>query len=526
MTAHQRLKTSFPYFAAHALKIKPKFGGLIPFNFNMAQHYLHRELEIQRDEMGIVRALILKGRQQGCSTYVGGRFLHHALWHDMVSVYILSHERESTKNLFAMVKRYYENLPGVLKAPLETSNIRELKFENGSEYRVGTAGAKSTGRSQTNQLFHGSEVAYYDNADDLLAGVFQTVPTDTGSEIILESTANGKGNYFHTACMDALQGKGEYKLIFIPWYWQPEYRREVPTEFEFSDAELELKRLYQLDDAQLYWRHLKVQELKSERIFKQEYPFTAKEAFQSTGTSLIEGHLIDRARKSRLVDERAPVVLGVDPARGGDGRDRTVLIYRRGRQILHHEIYYEMEEMRLTGIIAKGIERFNVVKAFIDRAAGQGTVDRLRELGYGGIAEGIHFGQSPIDSRYMNLRAEMAGNVREWFLDGEVSIPDNDDWATDIAIIPDFLIKSNGLLYLTPKDKIKEEYKKSPDIFDSLALTFAFPVRNPELHNERLPRRTEFSKQGSPLKSVSRLKGRRNKPDETTHAMSNIWGKR
>src|SRR5215218_4274091 len=64
----------FPVYAPAHLKIRTKTGGITPFVFNRAQRFIHERLEAQKAETGRVRALILKGRQQGCSTYVAGRF--------------------------------------------------------------------------------------------------------------------------------------------------------------------------------------------------------------------------------------------------------------------------------------------------------------------------------------------------------------------------------------------------------------------------------------------------------------------
>jgi hypothetical protein len=46
-------------------------------------------------------------------------------------------------------------------------------------------------------LLEGSEVAFWPNARDHFAGVVHTVPDLSGTEIILESTANGVGGEFH-----------------------------------------------------------------------------------------------------------------------------------------------------------------------------------------------------------------------------------------------------------------------------------------------------------------------------------------
>jgi hypothetical protein len=46
-----------------------------------------------------VRVLILKARQQGCSTYVGG-FYHKGTHARGQQVFILTHEQDAADNLF------------------------------------------------------------------------------------------------------------------------------------------------------------------------------------------------------------------------------------------------------------------------------------------------------------------------------------------------------------------------------------------------------------------------------------------
>src|SRR5262252_4628165 len=66
----------YAFFAREILRIRTKTGAIESFVFNRAQQYVHEKLEAQLASLGRVRALILKGRQQGCSTYIGGRYYH------------------------------------------------------------------------------------------------------------------------------------------------------------------------------------------------------------------------------------------------------------------------------------------------------------------------------------------------------------------------------------------------------------------------------------------------------------------
>jgi hypothetical protein len=87
------------------------------------------------------------------------------------------------------------------------------------------------GRSSTIQLFHGSEVAFWPHADTHAAGILQAVADAPGTEIILESTANGVGNFFHQLWASAERGASDFIAVFVPWHWQEEYRRPPPEGF-------------------------------------------------------------------------------------------------------------------------------------------------------------------------------------------------------------------------------------------------------------------------------------------------------
>ena len=71
-----RLRDDLDFYARNCLKIRTKGGKVAPFEFNRAQQFIHGRLEEQMARTGRVRALILKGRQQGCSTYVEARYYH------------------------------------------------------------------------------------------------------------------------------------------------------------------------------------------------------------------------------------------------------------------------------------------------------------------------------------------------------------------------------------------------------------------------------------------------------------------
>jgi hypothetical protein len=113
----QRLKDDFQHYGVKCLKIRPKDprAGNKPLLLNRAQAYLHERLEDQRKATGKVRALVLKGRQQGISTYIGGRFYWRTTHGRGIRTFILTHEQDATDNLFTMVDRYHDNCPPLVR---------------------------------------------------------------------------------------------------------------------------------------------------------------------------------------------------------------------------------------------------------------------------------------------------------------------------------------------------------------------------------------------------------------------------
>lgn len=488
----QRLKDDFKHYAAKCLKIRDKNGRVSPFELNKAQEYIHERLEAQLADKGYIRALILKGRQQGCSTYTEGRFYWKVSHRKGVRAFILAHEESASSNLFDMAQRYHDNCHPLVRPETGAANAKELYFLNlDSGYKVGTAGNKATGRSSTIQYFHGSEVAFWPNAAEHATGVLQAIPTAEGTEVILESTAYGMGNLFHQMWVVAEEGKSDYIPIFVPWYWQPEYRRAVPADFIPTAEERELKELYGLDDEQIAWRRIKIAELSvsggsGDWRFKQEYPNTAAEAFQASGhDSLIKPEKVIKARKSQRYDTYGPLIIGVDPARFGD--DSSAIIRRRAAKVYSPERHHKKDTMSLAGIVKRCIEIERPDRVFIDVGGiGAGVYDRLIELGFAGTVVAVDFGGSAMDTiQYVNRRAEMYGEMSKW-LDspGGVSLPDDDSLQSDMCAAG-YSYDSNGALKIEKKEDIKKRIGRSPDLADALALTFAEPVK--AAYNHRQP---------------------------------------
>lgn len=477
LNIRRRLRDDFQHYAGKCLSIRTKAGGVEPLILNEAQLYIHQQVEAQREKTGKVRAIILKGRQQGCSTYVEGRFYWRVSHTKGVRAFILTQEEEATNNLFDIANRYHENCPTPVKPATGAANAKELYFSKlDSGYKVGTAGNKAVGRSSTIQFFHGSEVAFWPNAQQHAAGILQAIPDGDGTEIFLESTANGIGNYYHQQWQAAESGESDYIAIFVPWYWQSEYTRDAEDGFALTEEENEYSGAYGLSLGQMAWRRNKILQLKDENLFKQEYPATAAEAFQVSGADpYIKPETVMRARKCAVDDCVGAKVLGVDPARFG--ADRTAIGFRQGRKAHWIRSYSKKDVMEVTGIVKNIIDEIQPDKVFIDVGGlGAGVYDRLCELVDKRILVAVNFGERPLDAdHYVNKRAEMWGLLGDWLKEEPVDIPDDDELQADLTQVR-YSYDSNGKLKLETKDDMKKRGFRSPDKGDSLALTFALPV--------------------------------------------------
>jgi hypothetical protein len=439
---------------------------------------MQRVIDLQTSE----KTFIVNGLVSHNSTYVGARFYHKVTWSRGIQAFILTHALEATSNLYKMAKRFYEHTPLDVRPQVSTSNAKELVFGLlDSGYKLGTAENKNVGRSATIQLLHGSEVGFWNNASEHATGIMQAVPNNPGTEIIMESTANGVGNYFHQQWQKAEAGISDFIAIFIPWYWQEEYA--IPSLNEerltLTADEEELQQQYNLTDAQLQWRRRKIVELSvngvdGEKSFRQEYPNNAAEAFVLTGEdSYINPTLVGNARHY-TAERYGPLLLAVDPARYGDCR--TSFIFRQGRCAFGLKSYVKKDLMETAGLIYMLTQQYSIDKIFIDTiGVGSGLYDRCCELIDQSKLVAVNSSSTPLDSnKYKNKRAEMWGNLSEWLREGNVQIPDSDTLHADLCNIK-YKFDSQGRLLMESKEDMRKRGVRSPDEADALCLTFALP---------------------------------------------------
>ena len=303
----KRLLNDFDFYSKHSLKIRTKSGDIQPLKLNTAQTILNDAVSNQVATEGKVRVIILKARQQGLSTYVGGYLYFSVSQRPAAKAMVITHHSDSTRALFDMTKRYHENCPDILKPHTKYSSRRELSFDVlDSSFVVATAGGESIGRGETLTHVHASEIAFWTKSTALenWNGMTQAVPNTKGTAIFVESTANGVTGVFYDLWKGAVEGTNGYVPVFIPWFADETYREEVPSNFERTPDEEDLAAEFDLDDAQLMFRRRKIAQNGLD-LFRQEYPSYADEAFLTTGRPVFNQEpLQKRMEKTEDVKQR------------------------------------------------------------------------------------------------------------------------------------------------------------------------------------------------------------------------------
>lgn len=315
------------------LKIRTKEGELKNFIPNQPQKKLRDTISELRANKKPVRIIILKARQMGFSTYTEADCFHQTVTNKMYNSTIIAHEEQASQNLYNMFKRYYENLPDALTPMRKRNNAKELLFENPtaddiekrrnpglqSTVKVATAKNTATGRSQTINYLHASEVAFWDNPKETFTGLLQCVPRTANSTVIMESTANGVGDYFYDMWQNAVAGKNQFIPLFFPWFDMLDYtipfeseeeKKKFIEEVEYTFKDQEGRTIYteekeiMMDHGvtyeQLNWRRWCIANNCGGDVdqFHQEYPCTPDEAFIASGRPRFNASVLKQYRRN------------------------------------------------------------------------------------------------------------------------------------------------------------------------------------------------------------------------------------
>ena len=174
------------------------------------------------------------------------------------------------------------------------------------------------------------------------------------------------------------------------------------------------------------------------------------------------------------------LALGVDIA--GDGRDKSVMAHRRGNVLEKMQCYAESDNMAMAGKI-KVVLKDSKDNAYIDSIGeGSGTYKRTQEIDE--IRNQCHSGKFSYKAEYLkdytgeeefiNMRAYCYYALRDALnpqYDTLLAMPEDDELMEELTEVK-WDHRSDGKIFIEPKDKLKDRIGRSPDKSDAVALTF------------------------------------------------------
>lgn len=187
--------------------------------------------------------------------------------------------------------------------------------------------------------------------------------------------------------------------------------------------------------------------------------------------------------------EHLPVIIGVDPA--WTGSDSLEIVMRQGYYMKSlASIPKNDDDWRMAQLIAQFEDEYKADAVFIDMGYGTGIYSIGKQLGRKWRL--INFGGKSNDPVYLNMRAYMWGQMKEWLCEGG-SIPPNDQGLYDDIVGPEAIIDKNGHIQLESKKDMKDRGLPSPNKGDALALTFAARVVKKSETGNRIVANTSYN---------------------------------
>ena len=164
-----------------------------------------------------------------------------------------------------------------------TSNAEELIFDKlDSGYLVSVATNEGAGRSATAQLLHASEAAFWIDLPLQMASLMQTVPDLDGTEIIIESTANGYNDFQRIVAQGPGRRSRNSCRCSCPGHSIPAIGATCRQISRWTRRKPSLPNYTALMPNRSLWRRAKISQLGSAEKFPQEYPLSPEEAFVSS----------------------------------------------------------------------------------------------------------------------------------------------------------------------------------------------------------------------------------------------------
>jgi len=335
---------------------------IIPFRMNPIQ-CVYRSLKaaVPVPKATGKRILTLKARRMGITTYEQITSYATVRTKRGSELLTIAQSKPEAEKIFRMVHLMHDTDPNYMRLDLDRNDALAYKALR-TCFTITSCGAVAVSRGSTLVKVHGTEVAHWDlNYDDTNNLVIALGTAARRGELIMETTAKGLDNWFAETWKEAERGKNIWTPIFLGWYLDP--RNSIQTTYDdrvliketLDEEEAYLVERFNCNINQLAWRReVSKGGAKYKKLFKQEYPATADEAFQATGSSFFNSDTLStlslRCKEPIRETEGLTIwknpepghkyIIAADTSEGMSDSDPTpigVLDWATGEQVLRND---------------------------------------------------------------------------------------------------------------------------------------------------------------------------------------------
>lgn len=343
----------FNYWCTRYAKIRDWQDRIVHFKPNVAQQII-LDIWSEMQEEGIAIMLDeLKARQLGVSTITELAIEHRAQFWSNVNAVVASSDPDKSAKMAQMMELCLDHQPRWLAPQMtkyKSGILMEFGLQNSSVSIQHGTQFSGIARGTTPNVVHLSELCDYDNPKDLVdASLLKAMHESPWTFLVLESTAKGRGNWWHDTWLISKTGwparRSRLRPIFLPWFmgtdiyptvtwlkahpipkdWRPAditYNHAKRAEAAVADNDLYRKYLgtgWKMPKEQMWFWEVDRAEYVAKKelpLFLSEMPANDEEAFQSSNLSVFDVDTIEHYRsKVTSPYERGGGVYGIR----GDG---------------------------------------------------------------------------------------------------------------------------------------------------------------------------------------------------------------
>jgi hypothetical protein len=362
-----RARIDYEFFAKHFLKIRTNrrrgnsalaTEGLDPFVHNALQRKINATLFAQSQAGMEERLLILKSRQEGCSTDIVGLGFWRDCFNDYFEFVVTAHLKESAAKLSGIAQTFNDGLPAFAAPRIGgKSRYGGLTWKNKSTLRIETARSDEAARSARPSMRLLSEMSFYDaqrektSAASMMQATLSGMDEVAGTTVVGETTSRGPAGEFYDRFLMAQSGESSWAWLFFSWKDSDKYRPGAGIIADLTPEDVELDERMrahwargevaearalgtQLGIKKDVWfqRALKeglspvhvrwAQKTQADKFkgdivaFDREYPLTWQIAFAAGGRTVLAREYLD-AWRERSLPEATIVGTSLEPGRSG-----------------------------------------------------------------------------------------------------------------------------------------------------------------------------------------------------------------